>query len=112
MVTVRKFPLVSGEVYHIFNKSIADYKIFNQDSDFERMRELFKYYRWGIRPVRFSRWKEVKEKDSYQNGIVEENKLVEIIAYCIMPTHIHLVLKQLKDRGISIFMSQLSLIHI
>jgi putative transposase len=36
-----------------------------------------------------------------------KEKLVEIIAYCIMPTHLHLVLKQLEDNGISIFMNRI-----
>ncbi|MDO8579983.1 MAG: transposase, partial [Candidatus Omnitrophota bacterium] len=35
---------------------------------------------------------------------ISSDPLVEIIAYCLMPTHIHLVLKQLKDNGISHFM--------
>ncbi|OGW71290.1 MAG: hypothetical protein A2047_04340 [Omnitrophica bacterium GWA2_41_15] len=30
--------------------------------------------------------------------------MIQIICYCFMPTHIHLVLKQLKDNGISDFM--------
>lgn len=33
-------------------------------------------------------------------------RLVEILAFCLMPTHIHLILKQLTDRGISIFMQR------
>ena len=36
--------LVKGEIYHVFTKSIADYRIFNQEDDFERMRQLIKYY--------------------------------------------------------------------
>ena len=32
------------------------------------------------------------------------SRLVQIIAYCLMPTHIHFILKQLEDGGISTFM--------
>lgn len=35
------------------------------------------------------------------------DKLVQIIAYCVMPTHIHFALKQLKDAGISLFMGNI-----
>lgn len=34
---------------------------------------------------------------------------VEIIAYCLMPNHWHLLLKQLRDGGVTDFVQQLSL---
>ena len=107
MPTIRKFPLVTGEIYHVFNKSIAGFRIFNNDTEFIRMKEAVSYYQWGMRNTRFSRWKDTKNKDAFERNI-KEDKLVDIIAYCIMPTHFHLILKQLKDKGISVFMSQIS----
>ena len=107
MPTIRKFPLVTGEIYHVFNKSIAGFRIFNNDTEFIRMKEAVSYYQWGMRNTRFSRWKDTKNKDAVERNI-KEDKLVDIIAYCIMPTHFHLILKQLKDKGISVFMSQIS----
>lgn len=35
------------------------------------------------------------------------NPLVEVVAYCIMPTHIHLLLKQAAEDGITKFMSKI-----
>lgn len=35
-------------------------------------------------------------------------KIVDIICYCLMPNHFHLLLKQLKDGGISEFISKLT----
>jgi putative transposase len=41
---------------------------------------------------------------NYFTSILQEKeRLVQIIAYCIMPTHLHLILKQLKENGISTF---------
>ena len=34
----------------------------------------------------------------------QAEKVVQIVAYCIMPTHLHLILKQLKEDGIANFM--------
>jgi putative transposase len=37
----------------------------------------------------------------------EKERLVHIIAYCLMPTHIHLFLRQSAANGISVFMGRL-----
>ncbi|MFN7170259.1 MAG: transposase [Candidatus Omnitrophota bacterium] len=96
--------LAIGEVYHIFNKSIAGFQIFNDDADYQRMVNLIAYYQQEKPPLKFSQVylnsKEILERES----LSEKDKLVEIIAYCIMPTHFHLILKQIKENGISIFM--------
>lgn len=106
MVTIRKVPLVTGEIYHIFNKSIAEYRVFNSRGEFLRMKELASYYRWEKIDLRFSKWKMSEGK--FKHKEFGEDKLIDIIAYCLMPTHIHLILRQLKDKGTSIFMSQIS----
>jgi len=109
MVYIRKDELVVGECYHIYSKSIAGYKIFNNDSEFERMLTTIRYYqneKPDIKLSAFIRIPNVKEKlNKWMSSLQIENKLVDIIAYCIMPTHLHLILKQLKKDGISIFMS-------
>jgi putative transposase len=97
----RKDLLVEGEVYHIFNKSIAGFKIFNTDSEFERMLLTLWYYQQSKPVTKFSYF--IKFHNDQQ--IKEDDKLVDIIAFCLMPTHIHLILKQLKENGISIFMA-------
>ena len=108
MVTFRKYPLIEGEIYHIYNKSISGYKIFNSYYDYSRMKRLFVYYSC-VRKKKFSEWERGKKKMKKLDEKLDiEEKFVDIIAYCIMPTHIHLILKQKKEKGISIFMSQIS----
>ncbi|MBZ9569604.1 transposase [Patescibacteria group bacterium] len=34
--------------------------------------------------------------------------MVEVLAFCLMPNHFHLLLRQLKERGIIKFMSKLN----
>ncbi|MEA3560953.1 MAG: transposase [Candidatus Omnitrophota bacterium] len=106
-MATKKFPLVTGEIYHIFSKSIADFEIFKNISECERMKNLFKYYNLEAQ-LRFAMFKKLSnEKDSFQKHLAKKEKLIEIIAYCLMPTHLHLVLKQSKEKGISIFMSNI-----
>jgi len=111
---MRKNILINGQIYHIFTKSIAGFKVFNNDPDFLRIIELICYYQVEKPLVRFSRsayadlpptrWTECPPRRWHDRG---DEKLVEIIAYCIMPTHVHLILKQLKEKGISNYMSKL-----
>lgn len=98
------------EIYHIFTRSIAGFKIFNSDSDFLRIKLALQFYQWerqlSFSLSRFSKFSEEERvafnADSSMDG---DKKIVEVVAYCFMPTHVHLILKQLKDKGISNFMS-------
>ncbi|MCL5407464.1 MAG: transposase [Patescibacteria group bacterium] len=105
----RKNKLENNYIYHVINRSIASYQIFNTDNDYLRMIMLFCFYQRENLPTKFSmflRQQGVQNFGFYQyfKTIVKEEKIVEIIAYCLMSNHIHLVLKQLKENGISIFM--------
>jgi len=104
---MRKYPLIDGKVYHTFTKSIAGFEIFRNESDYQRISSVLNYYKAENPPVRFSIFSDIKNKESfYQRHFDSQDDLVEIIAYCFMPTHIHLILRQLKKDGISIFMSR------
>ncbi|MCG2710844.1 MAG: transposase [Candidatus Omnitrophica bacterium] len=101
----RKNILSNGGIYHVYSKSIAGYKIFHNNNDYNRIIDLFKYYRIKNTSVKFSKFLEIKNMDIFiEKHLSRKDFLVQIIAYCIMPTHIHLVLMQLQDEGISIFM--------
>ncbi|MCF7870455.1 MAG: transposase [Candidatus Omnitrophica bacterium] len=105
---MRKIPLVNGEIYHIYTKSIAGFKIFRNKSEYERMRKLFSHYRVDKPLLRFSNFLGIKNKKAFfQKHFSSKKYLVKIVAYCIMPTHIHLILKQVKKNGISIFMQNI-----
>ena len=109
---MRKIPLANGEVYHIFTRSIADFQIFNDTSEFDHTIQLFRYYK-AKNDLKFSEF--IDSKLVHQIGFdlaleaISKNNtpLVQIIAYCLMPTHIHLILKQLANKGISIYMSNI-----
>lgn len=108
---MRKDILVSDKVYHVFNKSIAGFNILNNNSEFLRMTQLIHYYQREKPVTKFSNF--IKSSQLRMDAcdihifFPEKEKLVEIIAYCFMPTHIHLALKQLKGNGISIFMANI-----
>lgn len=98
----RKIALVNGELYHVYSKSIAEYKIFRNKKDFLRMEGLIRYYRFE-QEIRFSDYQKIVKKDE---NFLSGNEIVEIITYCFMPTHIHFILLQLQNNGISKFMER------
>lgn len=110
MAQYRKDQLENNHYYHIFSRSIAKYVVFNDDEDYSRLIEICELYRHRNFYHQYSKF--VRLDQHTQSQIVESlqldnNVLVEIIAFCIMPTHIHLLLKQVSDHGISNFMSKI-----
>ncbi len=90
-MTIRKVPLTKGEYYHVFNRGVDKRDIFtNKD-------ELYLF---------FNRLKRMKRKKGKE--VLDDNeKLVSIIAYCLLPNHFHLLLKQESENGITKFMHRL-----
>ncbi len=89
------------KIYHVFTKSIAGFEIFCEDKDYKRILEMLVYYK-NNPFIKFSEYKKLKFKKKYQSNI-ENPSLVQILAYCIIPTHIYLVLHEKQEKGISDF---------
>lgn len=104
----RKITLATDEIYHIYNRGVAKQPVFNENRDYIRATNLLNYYRFDKPHLRFSYFVRLTNtlKDSFWNNLQKTSQpLVEIISYCLMSNHFHLLLKQLKENGISIFMS-------
>ncbi len=104
----RKDPLKNGQYYHIYSRSIAKFVIFNNTDDYVRMLDILDLYRFKEFSYKYSRYKRLD--DSAQRAVTIHLKdspmLVKIISYCLMPTHLHLVLKQVTKDGISKYMAR------
>ncbi|MCL5023040.1 MAG: transposase [Nitrospirae bacterium] len=97
--------LANRLIYHVFTKSIAGYRIFRDDQDYSRMVNLMQYYRTERPPTKFSAYMALKDKEGFFRKYCSgKDCLIDAVAYCIMPTHVHIVLKQKKNNGISAFM--------
>lgn len=110
MANIRKEPLANDEYYHIFTRSIAKYVVFNDQNEFRRMLELISVHRFSDFDYKYSQFNRLSPliKQDIIKGFKHKNKvLVEIVAYCIMPTHIHLLLKQVADNGITKYMGRI-----
>ncbi|MDD5557240.1 MAG: transposase [bacterium] len=110
---MRKDPLVEGCVYHVFSRGIMDLKIFSARAEFARMLEAMRYYQRDVAKIKLSRYLRLQaEALSFLRRRMRAAeggglRFVSIICYALMPTHIHFVLKQVAEDGISIFMANL-----
>lgn len=109
MIQLRKEPLISGQCYHVFNRSIAGFVICNDAVEFSRLLELVNLLRFSKFDYRFAMFSKltrehqliIREKLSKENDL-----LVEIVAYCLMPTHFHMIIKQIARDGITKYFSR------
>lgn len=106
----RKVVLAPGEIYHVFNRGVASSPIYLNTRAHLRFLDLIDYYRFLNTPFSFSQLMSMpkEEREKILIGLKRENAIhVEIFAYCLMPNHFHFLLKQITDKGISVFMSNL-----
>ena len=103
------YKLNQMKIYHVINKSIAGFVIFPKYVDYQRFLKLIKYYQFD--PIlKFSEYIRLNKKKivEFEKDLMnKEEPLVNIIAYCLMPTHIHLALQEVQPNGISNYMRKL-----
>jgi len=105
----REEPLINGEYYHVFNRGVAKQNIFSSDSDYRQAILSLDYYQYSNLPMKLSRYKQLtiegqREVKSKIEGL--NSKLVQVIAFVLMPNHWHFLLKQIADEGASQFIGQ------
>jgi putative transposase len=100
----RKEIFAVGEYYHIYNRGTDQRVIFSDERDSNRFISLL-YLANGT--VVLDLWRQggtLKEVVTLERG----ETLAEICAYCLMPNHFHLLLREKQNRGVSAFMQKLT----
>lgn len=99
--------LVSDELYHIVLRGVGESLIFNDKDDYYRgIFSLYEFNTTKLIEIRRRREERKKEKINGSPTPAERDLLVEILTFCFMPNHIHLLVRQLKENGISQFMQK------
>jgi len=101
-------PLITGEIYHLFNRSINREPIFKQKKNCQRALETFDFYRFLNFPLRLSYFLSsgFEKRNELMEKLERKNKsYLEIVAFCLMPNHYHLLVKQISQDGIKNFFS-------
>lgn len=104
----RKIEFSIGEFYHVCNRGVDKRKIFSGPGDYERF-VLLLYLANSPDPVHFGNLrKKYRGEPSFRMFEYSRSAtLVAIGAYCLMPNHFHLLLKEVQEGGISNFMLKL-----
>lgn len=103
-----RLPLVTDHYYHIFNRGVARQPTFLTRFDYRYAIGAMNYYQHDKPNTSYSQFNLVGKEDQQKAWEVlkRQEKLVEIIAYVLMPNHFHFLLKQVKNDGISTFMAR------
>lgn len=89
-----------GERFHIYNRGVEKRKIFLNKRDYLRFYDSLDLFN-NIEPVVNFSFARTQRNNS-------RSKLVEIEAYCLLPNHFHLVLRQTTENGIGELMKRVS----
>jgi len=102
---IKRPPLVNGEIYHIVIRAIEGLKLFRNEKDYLRMvHDLFEFnddvsVGWDFRRYESKQFEKCSRTD--------RKLLVEVLAFCLMPNHIHLLVRQISNGGISKLMRKI-----
>lgn len=102
---MNRAPFQSGEWYHIYNRGVDKRKIFLCETDYERFLTLL-HCANSPEPVHIGGTRTVTLETAL--SIEHTQPLIDIGAYCLMPNHIHLLVRELSGCGLSLFMQKLA----
>lgn len=100
----RTVPFVNGEFYHLYTRGVEKQNTFLNRKDYLHFIEALFYYHIQDPKPKLSTHRRTKVFP-----IDSSKRIVEIISYCLMPNHFHLLVKQRQDGGISELMRKLML---
>ena len=106
---IRNGLLAPGEYYHICNRGVNKQTIFHDTRDYIRFLFLIIYFQSPEIFQNITRYIDLFVKHRMFNINVEKiikKRTVELVAFCIMPNHFHLILKEVEEGGISSYMQR------
>jgi len=103
-VSYRYDDLAPGEVYHIYTRGVEQRDIFRNNTDRGRFIELLVHCLPKERIVSYS----LAKKFNHEIRLSKEGRgLIDLIAYCLMSNHFHLLVKENVEGGTSRYMHRL-----
>jgi len=95
----------TGGIYHIYNRGVEKRKVFIDEKD--HLRFISDLLEFNDKNPAINLNYHTTHKQYLEVRLPNKEEIVEIFAFCLMPNHFHLILKQKKERGITEFMRKL-----
>ena len=105
---MRIVKIAPGEYYHICNRAVNKQTIFHDTRDYFRFLFLILYFQSPIVFQQLGRLVKdfVLSRALDIKGEVVKKRKIELVAFCIMPNHFHLIVKELEEAGIATHMQR------
>lgn len=109
---MRNIEFVNGEFYHIYNRGVLKNNIFADSGDYTRFIHYLYVFNNNSKVRHIARMLKENGQDGQGPALtIIGELLVDIVCWCLMPNHFHLVLKQRIDSGIRKFMHKVETGH-
>ncbi|TET83798.1 MAG: hypothetical protein E3J36_03100 [Candidatus Nealsonbacteria bacterium] len=112
MKTINRRNITTGEIFHILNRGVDKRNIFLDDQDYFRfVHNLFEFN--DPSPVfNLGYFLNRNQSIDLRSQYIERKPrklIIEILAFCLMPNHFHLLIRQKEGGGITKFMRKLGI---
>lgn len=103
----------AGNIYHVMSRGVDLRTIFLDDKDrFRFIHDLFEFN--DSKPTSNTNYRLSRNSQSTPSIVIarrysDRDLLVEILAFCLMPNHYHLLIKPYTDDGLFKFMKKLNM---
>lgn len=105
---------LSAGCFHVYSKSISGYQIFRYDRDCLRFIQAAQFYQFQSLPMSYADFLNLNDVRCEGGNSIDKmfchrewNLRAELLSYCVMTTHIHLVVREIMPGGLSGYMSDL-----
>ncbi len=103
----REKAFANGERYHIYNRGVDKRNIFSDEDDYRYFKHMLKIFNNTLSAENARRNFKNPKTTTEGSRTSFSKPLVEIEQYCLMPNHYHLLIKQVREKGISLFLQKL-----
>ncbi|MEA2113462.1 MAG: hypothetical protein U9P63_02325 [Patescibacteria group bacterium] len=103
---------MKGDIYHILNRGVEKRKIFLDEKDYLRfVHNLYDFNNKNEIFISYHRRQSAMRKPTGGERSMKRDNLVDILCWCLMPNHYHILVREKINGGASAFSKKISSGH-